>query len=463
MRSYLQPLAALSLILFSTQTLRAAAPKASGLLAEPIRATVTSPGAPVRSGPADSYYLTDTLPEGAAVEVYKQNDDGWCAVRPPEDSFSWVFAQNVRLINDDVAEITKDEAAARVGSRLSSQRDVVQVRMKQGERVKILGQDDRDGGVWYKIAPPAGEFRWMRARDLGLEAPASKSADKAADYVTTTDERYAVRTVAGEQPVAGEEPAVIAAPPLAAAETTTSPPQPVPPRKSNDQWTPAKSPIPGSDITPIAATPSAATPAAAAPTAPASTAEIAARLQQLELQLSRMVAEPPATWNIAALEQSAEQLLAGAQTVEDRAAVKSTLAKIDRFASIQRRYATGQVSSGQIAAPTTATAGPMPNAPIGNMTAASATPVAGNAASSQYDAVGILRPVVSKRPGAPQFALVNAQGQVVTFITPTPDVNLQPFIGQQVGVTGSRGYIPEFRRAHVTAARIAPLGDRMIR
>jgi hypothetical protein len=52
---------------------------------------------------------------------------------------------------------------------------------------------------------------------------------------------------------------------------------------------------------------------------------------------------------------------------------------------------------------------------------------------------------------------------VVTFITPTPDVNLQPFIGQQIGVSGSRGYIPEFRRSHVTAARVAPMNERMIR
>lgn len=448
----LLPLAALSLILLSTSTLCAAAPKVEGVLAEPIRAAVASPGAPVRSGPADSYYLTDTLPEGATVEVYKQNDDGWCAVRPPEDSFSWVFAQNVRLINDDLAEITKDEAAARVGSRLSSQRDVVQVRMKQGERVAILGQDDRDGGVWYKIAPPAGEFRWMKARDLGLEPSTPKSADAAA-AVTTTDERYAVRTVAVEQTVAGEEAAPIAAPPLAPVTTMPVATTPAPLPKPTDQWTPAKSPIPTGDITPIAGAP-----AAAVPTAPASTAEIAARLQQLELQLSRMVAEQPATWNIAPLEQSAEQLLASAQTIEDRTAVKATLAKIDKFSSIQRRYA-----ATPIAAPAAGIQSGMPQQPIASMTPTSAAPVTGNAPNSPYDAVGILRPVVSKRPGAPQFALVNAQGQVLTFITPTPDVNLQPFVGQQIGVTGSRGYIPEFRRAHVTAARVSPLNDRMVR
>ena len=51
----------------------------------------------------------------------------------------------------------------------------------------------------------------------------------------------------------------------------------------------------------------------------------------------------------------------------------------------------------------------------------------------------------------------------MTFVTPSPDVNLQPYVGQRIGVTGSRGYIPEFRRAHVTAGRVTPLNERIVR
>ena len=50
------------------------------------------------------------------------------------------------------------------------------------------------------------------------------------------------------------------------------------------------------------------------PAEPRSSGELAAHLRELELRLSRMVAEPPATWNIAPLEQAAEQLLARADT-----------------------------------------------------------------------------------------------------------------------------------------------------
>jgi hypothetical protein len=70
-----------------------------------------------------------------------------------------------------------------------------------------------------------------------------------------------------------------------------------------------------------------------------------------------------------------------------------------------------------------------------------------------YDAVGLLKPVVSRRDGAPRYALVDGKGEVVSFVTPTPDLNLQPYVGRRIGVNGSRGFMNEFRRAHVTAGR----------
>ena len=131
-----------------------------------------------------------------------------------------------------------------------------------------------------------------------------------------------------------------------------------------------------------------------------------------------------------------------------RDAVKVTLGKIDQFTALTRRHQQGApnvAASGQQVTPLAAGPGVVP------------------ADAGRYDAVGILRPVVSKRPGAPQFALVDDRGQVVTFVTPTPDINLQPYLGRRVGIAGNRGFIPEFNRAHVTAGRVTPLGERMVR
>jgi hypothetical protein len=160
-----------------------------------------------------------------------------------------------------------------------------------------------------------------------------------------------------------------------------------------------------------------------------------------------MVAAPTSLWNTERLERDIAALMARAKTQAERDAIRITQEKINRFAEIGRRanQRIGTVA-GQLPTrlpPTAAMAGTTPG--------------------GQYDAVGILRPVVSRRPGAPQFALVDERGQVLSFVTATPDLNLQPYLGRRIGVVGNRGYIPEFQRTNVTAARVTPLNDRIVR
>jgi len=169
-------------------------------------------------------------------------------------------------------------------------------------------------------------------------------------------------------------------------------------------------------------------------------------LTAIELRLSRMAAAPTNLWNTERLEHDVAQLSARAQTPAERDAVRVTQDKINRFAELGRRADQTQGSSGQVT-------------PIGSNTMGISTAAAGG----QYDAVGVLRPVVSRRAGAPQFALVDERGQVVTFVTATPDLNLQPYLGRRIGVVGNRGYMPEFQRGYVTATRVTPLNDRMVR
>jgi hypothetical protein len=85
------------------------------------------------------------------------------------------------------------------------------------------------------------------------------------------------------------------------------------------------------------------------------------------------------------------------------------------------------------------------------------------ATQALYDAVGTLKPVVSRREHAPRYALVDDHGDVVTFVTASADMNLQPYVGKRIGVRGSRGFMPEYRRAHVTASRVTPLEEKLVR
>jgi hypothetical protein len=161
-----------------------------------------------------------------------------------------------------------------------------------------------------------------------------------------------------------------------------------------------------------------------------------------------MVAAPTNLWNTEKLERDTAQLMTKAKTQAERDAIGAMQQKINRFAEIGRRANPNAASVAQT------------GSAQGTIQAnAAAVPTA----NGQYDAVGILRPVVSRRPGAPQFALVDERGQVVSFVTATPDLNLQPYLGHRIGVYGNRGYIPEFQRSNVTASRVTPLNDRMVR
>ena len=134
----------------------------------PYTAYVVSDGVYVRSGPGKNYYPTMKLPLGAEVEVYRHDPGGWYAIRPPKESFTWVAARFVEVGEDGLGTITGEQVAARVGSTFSDIRDVIQVRMYEGEVVEILGEKQFTGqseaGKWYRIAPPSGEFRWVFGR-----------------------------------------------------------------------------------------------------------------------------------------------------------------------------------------------------------------------------------------------------------------------------------------------------------
>jgi hypothetical protein len=443
----------------------------------PYEARVATPRAQIRSGPGEKFYPTDTLVSGETVEVYREEEDGWLGIRPPEKSFSWVLERQLKFRNDGLAEIGGPDVPSRIGSRLSDQRNAVQVQLKKGETVEVLDNSDFDGKTWCKIAPPAGEFRWVHATNVQRVRPlVSSEADTTAEPEAAEPE-VVTASASTETPAAKAKPAEVEAPPLVTEPLGTEPPV-----STGEQWrapgaaaatppaagtaTPGINPLTPIGMPPasqpavaIAPSPGPPTSVAAASKPPApvvntASGELQRQLTEIEMRLSRMAAASPHLWNTERLERDTEQLLAQAQTDADRYAIKMAMAKIDQFATLGRRYQAGAGVSGLGAGG--AVAGLYE---AGGSSAAVTDP----SYSGRYDAVGILRPVVSKRPGAPQFALVDERGQVVTFVTPSPDVNMQPYLGRRIGITGNRGFIPEFNRAHVTAGRVTPLNQGMMR
>lgn len=375
------------------------------VLDEPYSVWIGPTGAKVYSGPGTDYYGTQQLPEGTECQVYEELRDGWLAVRPPEGSYSLVLRSALGPVEGGAAEITRDQTPSRIGSVVSDQFDSVHVRLEAGEVVTVLDRQGSSNSQWVTIAPPAGEFRYIRATDV-THAPASRTAqldgaDKSENWrgieVEPTSDSKAnpdetIRVVTHDEPS-----------PTPATSTTLAP-----------------TPLPLD-------------------------APFAKKLDHLEIQLSRRVAGPVNLWVFDDLERDAALLLSQASTANEQQAVTSVADRLRRFAAIGNRYRSGGAALAASSATTP-----------GNLSTASSD-IIPDTNIGGFDAVGVLRPVVSKNGNAPPYALVDDSGKIVTFITPSPTLNLQQMLGQRVGVNGTRGFLPQYQNRNIQTARVAPV------
>ena len=464
----------------------------------PYVAYITSDQAYVRSGPSQRYYPTGQIPQGFAVEVYRHDGDGWCAVRPPEGSYSLVPSHQVRTVAAGVVEIIEDNVVTRVGSSLAPDRSAVQVLLPKGEQLEVMPASPTDDPRWVRIAAPAGEFRWIAANDLSRqppmevtptsETPSSGWTRQNPHAYSNNDEPNAFNHLnqavndnptglqfgtptllpknepaklmtkdPNEMEIVEGSPAQLQLTQFQSQALGTSPPSLLGDGPQTSALNPAQPRVRFHGLTPT-------------------TMIKVGSVEELELRLSQAVVSQPQQWNLEPLEAAANDLLAETSTPAVRAQLREVLERIARFKEVQQRYnnPTPPTISERNPVASTPEATEEPRGLTGQSlnirelarkdlaTSPRARPQAARASTSSideplYDAAGILKPVVSKREQAPQYALVDEKGKVVSFVTPTPDLNLQPYVGRRVGVNGTRGYMPEYRRAHVTAGRVSPI------
>jgi hypothetical protein len=144
-----------------------------------------------------------------------------------------------------------------------------------------------------------------------------------------------------------------------------------------------------------------------------------------------MVVEETSAWSFADLKQRAEAVLSHAQSAAERGQARIVIDKLARFEDIKQRHDASRAPED----------GALASMPV-------------RAIDPRYDGVGRIAPVVSQRPGAPQYALVDGSNTVVSFLTPAPGVNLRPYVDRQVGVNGQRGFMTDLRREHISVQRV---------
>lgn len=133
----------------------------------PYEAKVVSDGVYVRSGAGDPdrYYPTQKVEKDAVVTVLRHDPGGWFMIEPPKGSFSWVPERFINRLSDAEGEVKEEDVVAWVGSEFGDECSVWQCRLKTGQKVKILErrQLETQSGpqMMLKIEPPARERRWI--------------------------------------------------------------------------------------------------------------------------------------------------------------------------------------------------------------------------------------------------------------------------------------------------------------
>ncbi|MGD9721114.1 MAG: SH3 domain-containing protein [Pirellulales bacterium] len=375
----------------------------------PYTAYVNTDDVYVRSGPGRNYYPTDKLPRGARVEVYRHDPGGWLAIRPPRTSFTWVSKRHLDADGNALATVNSDRVVARVGSSFSDVREVIQVRLEKGEQVELVAESPEDS-PWCKIAPPAGEFRWVFSKYVDREPLAD---------VASHDDQHGEDTALGDD-AAGDRVR------LASSESDA---------EAAGVRDHARSAA-GTSAQPSLAVSSA----------------VGSELLRLELELSAMVAQDVPAWTFTDLQRRAEAIVNQAETPVERGHARVLLGKLERFEDIRRRHQAlkqAPADPTSTAAAATSAAAPLPASTAGSYAARDAL--------AQFDGVGRLSPVISQKVGGPQYALVDNANAVISFVTPAPGVNLRPYVDHYVGVNGQRGYLTDLERQHISVQRVTVL------
>jgi hypothetical protein len=458
----------------------------------PWSGTVVENNVTARSGPTYGSYPTERLPRGTVVEVHRAVADGWLAIRPPEEAFDWVPEHAVQRDAEDpsLATVT-EEFPVFIGSNVKRvEQHLSQVTLVAGDVVAILGEKGTDSaaaGRWYKIKPPAGEFRWVQAKFLRRQSPEDlKRADD--QRLAEREARYRDENEQAREDLESEKIAERARSLAAKRETRTSSagarrsidtieervadrqlqrePEGGRDRNADGLGTALSSSVPpvrtqglpryADEVAPprtrISLAPEetgneesdSVVRAAREQVLAARSQEFREQLTSLEADLTSMVAQEPALWRLSTLRQRAELLVGQGPSALERGQARLILEKIAQFEAtlppgFREPALPTAVPSPSFLAPPTPTSLPV-----------AATPPP----EQLFDAFGYLMAVKQAPQGVPPYHLVDTDGITRHYVTPLPGLNLERYVGKQVGIKGKRGYSETLRKPHVVAERV---------
>lgn len=456
----------------------------------PFTAVIATIEASVRSGPSTDFYATEKLAKGSEVEVYRRDASDWYAIRPPNGSFSWVAAQHLELTEDPLlARVINVPVKTRIGSRFSDVHDVEYISLRKGEVVEILGSkklrsDDVPAERWFRISPPAGEFRWVHADDI--KPKSSREPVTEVSVGSDTIETFDLPSGDGKQEDVFSEAKVSDVDHLPPAAGSTETVRAV--SYYDDPIAPAPDTaveLREGDSTHVN---TVTWQAVAEPADVLSAPEprtFQDRFGALNVMLSRAVLDEIEEWQFGNVERQAKLLREQANNSEEEDLAEALLAKVQEFQDLKARNARLASSPSHLEVivaqrdertRSTATPGKLPpfesdaRIPTGPEMPRQVTTVAATATkvgsglrqtevvdNSVFDATGLLIAVQSRRADVPKFALTDTRGKITQFVSPNGRTTLNRYLNQRVGILGDVGYVRKLNKMHVVANKVVAL------
>ena len=479
---------------------------AQGVMEFPYEANVIADEALVHSGPGEVHYPTDQLSKGTLVEVYRHDPGGWCAIRPIVGSFSMVPMESIEVLEEGVGRVTKAGAPAWVGTRLGSAPEPMwQVKLNEGETVEILGKlkwdsPDEPPVNWYQIAPPAGEFRWIKISEIELARQLPKVTQeignsmiesapvlseprfdtfvRSAGFETNQTQTIGSTIERDSQPGTGSN----------SGWRRSSRPIRVANGDGSSDWNQGSqdTPFPTSGVGSVQQVDhlfesdnalSASRPerfadarladpnqqpmmpsldmtgnsgrnrlqSAMAPMMPP-IGDLSQRLTELELALTQEMLESPMNWALSPLIQQTQNIYQTSQDPKERAQAERLLNKLRNCQQLQTKMMSPQKRLGSGLKSTSVTR------PIGTGIDQQVQ------MGTTYDAYGWLDKLVRDSGKSPStFVIKDESGKITHHVSPAPGLNLHRYLRQKVGVIGQRGFHQQLRLDHVTIERVVVL------
>jgi len=142
---------------------------------------ITGTNVYVRGGPGTTAYPCTKLSTPAQITVVGKTP-GWLKIAAPPDCFSAISKDLVKVDETlKTGTVIGDNVFARAGGTLrTSQFNLIQVRLMNGDKVQILGEADG----YYKIVPPPGAYFWISdqyVKSLTAAAAPEETATKPAE------------------------------------------------------------------------------------------------------------------------------------------------------------------------------------------------------------------------------------------------------------------------------------------